>query len=110
MRTIILGILLAFSFAAVAADKLPPRNQTEKRHFAKAHPCPATQLPVPSCHGYVIDHVVPICMSGSDTADNMQWQLIDVSRLKDRIEKASCLCIKRHGAAACPKIDWKPAP
>src|SRR5438128_2473392 len=103
--------LIAFvALAALsAAANLPPRSQTEKRHFAKEHPCPVTQLPQPSCPHHVIDHIVPICAGGADKADNMQWQTLELSRVKDRIERGFCACVKHHGAWACPTVNWKPA-
>lgn len=98
MRIFIVLMLIAFN--SVAAD----RSQTEKRHFAKAHPCPSNGKPVPSCPYYVIDHVYPLCAGGADKADNMQWQTKQAAAKKDVLEKRYCYCLK-HTPATC---IWSP--
>ncbi len=103
MKIFIALLFVLLSISAYAVD----RSQTEKRHFAKAHTCPSTGMSVPSCKGYRIDHIVPLCAGGRDVASNMQWQKYDVSILKDRIERAYCLCLRRHGKDVCPTVDWK---
>jgi hypothetical protein len=34
----------------------------------------------------VIDHIVPLKRGGADSPDNMQWQSIEESKAKDRLE------------------------
>ena len=41
-------------------------------------------------HGYVVDHVVPLCAGGADAPSNMQWQTVEEARVKDRQERATC--------------------
>ena len=105
MKHLVILILVCFAGSAFAANL--PANQTEKRHFAKANPCPATKAPIPSCKGYRIDHIVPICAGGTDTAANMQWQTVEASRLKDAIEISSCACNRSKHKATCPVVTWK---
>lgn len=40
--------------------------------------------------GYVVDHIIPLCACGADDPSNMQWQRVDESRAKDRLEIAAC--------------------
>lgn len=117
MKTMLLfSTLLLLSLTSLAAD----RSSTARRHFAKEHPCPVTKVAKPDhCYGtvggkrvaYVIDHVVPLCAGGADLPTNMQWSRLEISKLKDRVEKATCHCMKKYGAeAGCPVIDWKAQP
>ena len=96
------------------------RSSTERRRFAKEHPCPATGIAKPDhCSSvvatkkvsYVIDHVVPLCAGGADLASNMQWSREDIAKIKDRVEKATCFCLRKYGPdAGCPIVDWKAQP
>lgn len=106
MKYVLLLTALCFAFPSYAAKK--HTSTTEKRHFAAAHPCPGTGKPVPSCPGYVLDHVVPLCAGGEDKATNMQWQEVGPASYKDKIEWAYCRCLKKHGTASCPQVTWKP--
>jgi len=85
------------------------RSQTEKLAFAKTNPCPSTGKPVPSCKGYVIDHIKPLCDGGPDKASNMQWQTLAASYKKDAIEHKVCACHK-SGRTNCAdpweKTKW----
>jgi hypothetical protein len=36
--------------------------------------------------GYVVDHIIPLKRGGADSPENMQWQIVDQARAKDRIE------------------------
>jgi len=83
------------------------RSTTERRHFAQANPCPLNGKPIYyGCKGYSIDHKVPMCAGGKDTAGNMQWLAVERKRSKDRIEHAVCECVRKHGAKACPTVTW----
>lgn len=100
----ILALLAALAvFPALAVD----RSTTERRHFAAEHPCPVNKQRVYyGCAGFNIDHKVPICAGGADVAANMQWLSVKVKKSKDRIENAYCACVQKHGAAACPRVEW----
>jgi hypothetical protein len=38
------------------------------------------------CHGYVIDHIVPLKHGGADAPDNMQCQTKAEAKAEDRVE------------------------
>jgi hypothetical protein len=40
--------------------------------------------------GYVIDHIRPLACGGADIPSNMQWQTIEASKAKDRVERVGC--------------------
>lgn len=83
-------------FSSEAARLAYIRSQAAKIAFAKAHACPSTQKHIPSCPGYVIDHIRPLCDGGADAASNMQWQTTVASYKKDIIERSVCACWKAH--------------
>ncbi len=56
-----------------AADGRIKRSRQVLREFVQVFPCPATLLPVPSCKGWQLDHVLPLASGGCDAALNLQW-------------------------------------
>lgn len=46
--------------------------------------------------GWVVDHVVPLCLGGPDTPANMSWQTKADAKAKDKIE------------CKCPVVTAKP--
>jgi len=62
------------------------RSAKAREQFKHNHPCPATGKSSGPCHGYVIDHVVPLKRGGADNPSNMQWQTTAAARQKDRTE------------------------
>ena len=62
------------------------RSVAAKDEFKHEHPCPSTGRPRGACPGYVIDHVIPLKRGGPEAPANMQWQTIEESKAKDRIE------------------------
>lgn len=90
MRLSILLFLLALSASIFARDR------GEVRLFRATHPCPATGQIQAKCPGYVVDHVIPLCAGGRDRVDNMQYQPLAQSRLKDKIEIRYCRCLARE--------------
>jgi hypothetical protein len=80
---------------------LHPSVTTAKTHrshhtphvFMHSHPCPGGRDRghiTGSCHGYVRDHIVPLCANGPDTVANMQWQSVAEGRRKDALERRQC--------------------
>lgn len=70
------------------------RSYMAKKRFKLANPCPANGRTHGKCGGYIMDHIIPLCANGSDTADNLQWQTIKAAKQKDRLERMLCRCQK----------------
>jgi hypothetical protein len=72
------------------------RDPEVAREFQRLHPCPSTGLAYGSCPGYVRDHKIPLCMSpymggiNLDTTENMAWQPLQESLVKDEWEREEC--------------------
>jgi hypothetical protein len=85
-------LLLAITLLCFNAEAA--RSYQAKKDFSEANHCPSTNKASMSCKGYVIDHKVPLCANGSDSADNMQWSLKNNSYTKDAEERFICRKIK----------------
>jgi hypothetical protein len=64
------------------------RSSYVVKKFKRANACPATGIVQNACPGYVVDHIKPLCKCGADSVENMQWQTLAASKIKD---KAECL-------------------
>jgi hypothetical protein len=62
------------------------------------YPCPETGVTRGSCPGYVVDHIVPLCAGGEDAPENMQWQELAASKVKDKEEWHTCRLLKKHSS------------
>lgn len=77
---------------ALAACCHAPQDTSKKRDpsmralFMSNHPCPSTGKTKGACHGYVVDHIVPIKRGGGDNPYNMQWQTVQDGKDKDQWE------------------------
>lgn len=91
----LLLIAPTLSTSAYPSDR-PHRSQSAKREFAQTHPCPSTGQRKPSCPGYVLDHVVPLCAGGEDAPFNLQWQEYQQSLVKDKEERRLCARLRRE--------------
>jgi hypothetical protein len=87
----ILLILLALLVTDAAA-----RSAAEVRAFKRLNPCPETGVTRGSCPGYVVDHIVPLCAGGEDAPENMQWQELAESKVKDKEEWRLCRKLKKQ--------------
>lgn len=45
---------------------------------------------LPPRHGFERDHIVPLCLGGADSRDNVQYQPWPDASIKDRREWAAC--------------------
>jgi hypothetical protein len=95
MKYLLSTLLLFF----VATFNAQARDPTQVRAFRKLNPCPATQLTKGACPGYVVDHIIPLCIGGPDEPRNLQWQSKSVSLSKDKLEWEVC----RKYRKSCPK-------
>lgn len=89
-RRVILGLLLALAAAASAG----PRSAAEVLAFKRHNPCPSTGERRGACPGYHVDHKIPLCLSGPDTRDNMQWLSIADHKAKTKQDVRSCRALK----------------
>ena len=90
MKILLLLILVLSSMHAEA------RSSTERKAFTRYHPCPATGKLTGKCHGWVVDHIIPLCAGGADKPSNMQWQQLAASKRKDVLERQQCKKLKRN--------------
>jgi hypothetical protein len=94
MRALVFAIALLICMPGHAAIK---RSNAARHAFVKMHACPSTgQYRLP-CHGYVIDHIKPLCAGGPDKPSNMQWQNLADSRKKDKTEWRECRLLRANG-------------
>lgn len=85
-KLLMLTLLALASMLASAAE----RSSAVTYQFRKDNACPATGKIQRTCLGYVIDHVVPLCAGGPDTAHNLMWQTRADSYRKDVMERDIC--------------------
>ena len=83
-------LVLAALLVCAAADYAEThRDPNVPREFMRLHPCPGGPdegHTRGACHGYVRDHIVPLCKNGPDTVDNMQWMTVEAAKAKDKWE------------------------
>ena len=48
-------------------------------------------------HGYVVDHVIPLCAGGPDATPNLIWQSVAESYVKDGFERRLCVALHAQG-------------
>jgi hypothetical protein len=76
-----------------------PRSEPAQAEFQRLNPCPANDARRGTCPGYVIGHVVPLCLGGPDVAYNMRWQPIAEAKAKD-VPAAQCRTLRNEAASA----------
>lgn len=72
-----------------------PRDPAQTHAFRHVNPCPATGKLTGQCAGWVVDHIIPLCIGGVDEPRNMQWQQVPEALAKDRLEKEVCRKAKK---------------
>lgn len=91
------SFLLSLAIACPAAARIP-RSGAAVSQFKKQTPCPATQHIEKRCPGYIVDHIIPLCMGGPDVPKNMQWQTKPASLVKDKFERDACRFLQKNRA------------
>jgi hypothetical protein len=88
---VLVGVTSGLAWSSVT------RNAAVIRAFRKAHPCPATGASTGPCPGWVVDHQIPLCLTGpqGDALFNLHWQASQTAKEKDRLEKALCRATPR---------------
>lgn len=66
------------------------RSTSVVTEFKRTHICPGTGKIERYCHGYVVDHIIPLACCGSDITSNMQYQTIAEGKAKDKWERKAC--------------------
>lgn len=92
-------VLTAIVFASIWTDFVSAtdiRDPAQVRLFRKANPCPITNSTKGACHGWVVDHMLPLCAGGKDRPSNMRWQPVKESYVKDAEERKLCAYIKHE--------------
>lgn len=105
---VLIAIALMGCTPAIAGDPAPagrvagpvgvatPRDPATVYAFRKANACPSTgKLGMGACPGWVVDHVLPLCLGGPDVVQNMQWQEVRQSYIKDVFERQMCATKKK---------------
>jgi len=59
-------------------------------------------------HGYERDHIVPLCLGGPDTADNVRYEPLSEAYVKDGAERNACryACAAGPSAIAAARTDF----
>lgn len=91
-RRIAAALILAVATLSAGAG---PRSAAARLEFKRQHPCPSTGERRGACPGWIIDHVVPLCVGGPDAPSNMQWQTVEDALRKDIEERRMCRNLKR---------------
>lgn len=63
------------------------RSYAQRAAFRSEWPCPSTGLRAGACHGWSVDHVIPLACGGIDAPVNMQWLPLAMKREKDAFER-----------------------
>ncbi len=82
--------ILLLCLLALATARATTRDPVQVRHFRSDHACPSTNLFAGACPGYVVDHIIPLCLGGVDEPRNMQWQSRVDALAKDKLEWEAC--------------------
>ena len=92
MKTI---AILLLTILALATARATTRDPAQVRHFRHDHACPATGVFIGACPGWVVDHIIPLCLGGVDEPRNMQWQNKVEGLAKDKLEWEACRKAKK---------------
>jgi hypothetical protein len=94
--------LAAILFLSIFAHEGPwARDPKQVTAFRKLNACPASKLFTGPCKGWVVNHVLPLCLFPNfDIPANMKWEGKAESYRRDVIEREMC-AMKR-------KLEGKP--
>ena len=105
------AFVIATVAAATSVVAAPPskerrtlRTLTPRAEFVQLNPCPANGRAVAACPGYIIEHAIPLCAGGRDTADNLVWRRASDARRREAVEQRYCGCVRNPpgNALVCP--------
>jgi hypothetical protein len=81
-------LLLTFIILILLVSEVSTRSRVPVRKFMNLSGYPHGRV------GYVVDHIYPLCAGGSDTPENMQWQELIASKVKDIDEIRLCAVMR----------------
>lgn len=90
LATLLLLFVALATARATSISNSAARDPAQVRAFRHDHPCPATHQTTGACTGWVVDHVIPLCLGGVDEPRNMQWQSTVDGLAKDKLEWEAC--------------------
>jgi hypothetical protein len=82
--------LVVSALLLATAASAGQRSAAEVLAFKRHNPCPSTGERRGACPGYQVDHIIPLCLSGPDTRDNLQWLSLADHKAKTRLDVRSC--------------------
>src|ERR1700712_2172249 len=91
--------VLAFASPQALATPPSPAAQAE---FQRLHPCPVNDARAGACPGYVIEHVVPLCLGGPDVAYNLRWQTVAEAKMNEVRDTRRCPAARQEGES----VTW----
>jgi hypothetical protein len=69
----------------------PGYSRTHRMPYTESAPLKRSMLPPGhSASEYELDHIVPLCLGGSNNSSNLQLQTWDKARAKDELEVKAC--------------------
>jgi hypothetical protein len=71
---------------AASPHREHPRSRAVTEQFQRENPCPSTGKTTGACPNYIRDHICALAIGGADSVDNLQWQSVADSKLKDSWE------------------------
>lgn len=98
MNKLAILLLLIMALAPARATSISnsaTRDPAQVRAFRTDHACPATGQTRGACPGWVVDHIIPLCLGGVDEPRNMQWQSAAAGLAKDKLEWEACRKAKK---------------
>lgn len=100
MRVVNYVLCLGAALLPAITGAWPGRSAQAVAEFRKVNPCPATGRTRGACHGWEVEHTIPLCAGGSDHPSNMTWMAKAPHREKTRRDLKVCRELR-----ALPKRD-----
>jgi hypothetical protein len=98
-RAAIVGLTgaVAIAMALQAAQMTPDCSPTPRMSYEASSAIKRSLLPPGALMSdYILDHIVPLCMGGSNDRSNLQLQTQSEAARKDEAEFMLCREIRRH--------------
>jgi len=83
------------------SERMPYANSHAIKLEMMAHQHPGEPL-----SAYELDHIIPLCLGGSNDRSNLQIQPIDEARAKDDLEAQACHEVKTGRVPLATALTW----